>query len=693
MEETQIAKIQTNVVFDHLCDTKKRFVVEQGGTRCLAGSTLVATPNGNIEISSLNVGDKVLTPIGERNIINRFVYDGADLAQSLLLFNYNGKEITCTREHRFLTQDGYVKAIDLAKRAMEDGAWVEWTLLHKFIGETSDNESSRTSGTQREGSDNETSEGREWLSADGLGFTWEVDYHKTASGYRDTFYRKSTREAGSESQRRGQIQQFCSKFGVGDSRRESETRYGERAGSGYYGVEEWYESIDGRGCGRNKVSVYPLRGDGEGFGKGIWGERSLYQGHTRRANVESCYFDPRLVYSVADGGRESVYDIEVEGASCYILSDTGIVSHNSGKTYNIIIWILFHYCYNNKGKVISVVRKTSPSLKGTVMRDFLEILGNAGLYSEKNHNKTQNEYKFEGNLIEFIAVDDPQKIRGRKRDLCFCNEANELTYEDFRQLNFRTNDLFILDYNPSDEFHWIYDFIIPKLNEDGESDCDFFQTTYLDNPFLSKELVKQIEALQGEDDAMWQIYGMGNRASLKDLVFDNWKIVDIIPPQAKFSGYGLDFGYTADPTAMVGVWEMDNELYVRQIIYETALTNHDICDKLISLDTNRSDIIYADSAEPKSIEEIGRRGFNIFPCPKGADSVRNGIDLLKTKKMNIVAESVELIKELKMYKWGIDKDGKNTGKPIDRWNHGIDALRYWALTNIKRRNYGKYKFR
>jgi phage terminase large subunit len=185
----------------------------------------------------------------------------------------------------------------------------------------------------------------------------------------------------------------------------------------------------------------------------------------------------------------------------------------SGKTYNILVWVIFYYCSQNEGHTVTICRKTFPSLRASVMRDFLEILQRYEIYEEKYHNKTNNEYALNGNLVEFISLDQPQKIRGRKRNLLYINEANELYFEDWQQLIMRTTGKVVIDYNPSDAFHWIYDKVIPR------EDCEFFKTTYKDNPFLEPELVKEIERLQGTDDDYWRIYGLGERGSSRATIF------------------------------------------------------------------------------------------------------------------------------------------------------------------------------
>ena len=234
-----------------------------------------------------------------------------------------------------------------------------------------------------------------------------------------------------------------------------------------------------------------------------------------------------------------------------ILSDKKIIVEQggtrSGKTYNILLWIIFTYCTNERNKIITICRKTFPSLRASVMRDFLTILRENKMYSEEVHNKSASEYVLYGNLIEFISLDQPQKVRGRKRDLLFINEANELFWEDWQQLLFRTNGRIILDYNPSDEYHWIYDKVIPR------DDAAFFRTNYKNNPFLDKNIKQEIERLKETDEQYWQIYGLGIKGITKSTIF-RYVEVSKIPEQAKFLSYGMDFGYTNDPTAFS--WNM-----------------------------------------------------------------------------------------------------------------------------------------
>ena len=356
----------------------------------------------------------------------------------------------------------------------------------------------------------------------------------------------------------------------------------------------------------------------------------------------------------------------------------------SGKTYNILLWIIFYYCGKNTGKTITITRKTFPAVRSSVMRDFIEILKGSDLYKEENHNKSNHEYMLNGNMIEFISMDQPQKIRGRKRDLAFLNEANELTFEDWQQIVFRTNGRIILDYNPSDTFHWIYDRVIPR------DDADFYQTTYKDNPFLDQTIIDEIERLKQTDEHYWRVYGLGERGTNRAQVFQ-FTTIQQIPETAKFLSFGLDFGFTNDPSALVGCYQEGDNLYFKELLYSTNLTNQDLSREFSKLEIGRYDEIYGDSSEPKSIEELHRMGWNVKPTQKGADSVNAGIDMLKRYKIHIIGSN--LMKEMENYKWLEDKNGNLLNKPEDKYNHLIDALRYGVYNKLSKPNYGRYTIR
>jgi len=354
----------------------------------------------------------------------------------------------------------------------------------------------------------------------------------------------------------------------------------------------------------------------------------------------------------------------------------------SGKTYNILLWIIYEYCTNNKKKVVTICRKSYPSLRATVLRDFLDILKQHNMYSELFHNKSNSEYNLLGNLIEFISLDQPQKIRGRKRDLLFINEANELYFEDWQQLIFRTQERIVIDFNPSDEYHWIYDKVLPRV------DCDFYKTTYLDNPFIEDAIKLEIERLKDTDEQYWQIYGLGERTASRSTIF-KYTEVDIIPYDAKLIAYGMDFGYSNDPSTLVSVYTLEHNLYIKEHLYRTQMTTNDI-NEFLKKELLSNNPIYADSSEPRLIRELRTMGHNIFPSMKGKDSINAGIDLLKRYKIHILSSSNNAIQEFRNYKWKEDKSGRLTNVPEDKHNHIIDPTRYATYSILSRPNFGKY---
>ncbi len=354
----------------------------------------------------------------------------------------------------------------------------------------------------------------------------------------------------------------------------------------------------------------------------------------------------------------------------------------SGKTFNILLYIIFHYCQINKGKTITICRKTFPAVRSSVMRDFIDILKQHNKYDEVNHNKSNSEYTLDGNLVEFISVDQPQKIRGRKREFLFINEANELDYEDWQQLIFRTTEKVVLDYNPSDEYHWIYDKVLNR------EDVEFYKTTYLDNKFLDNSIVKEIERLKETDEQYWQIYGLGEKGISKATIF-NYNEVSHIPHDAELISYGADAGYTNDPSTLVSVYKKDHNLYIKEHLYRTMMTTKDLSDHF-KQEVERRSPIYFDAAEPRLIDELRRMGHNIQPSLKGRDSINAGIDLLKRFKIHITSESDNAIQEFRNYKWQEDRSGKLTNKPVDKNNHIIDAVRYATYSIMSRPNFGRY---
>ena len=352
----------------------------------------------------------------------------------------------------------------------------------------------------------------------------------------------------------------------------------------------------------------------------------------------------------------------------------------SSKTYSLCQLFIIK-CLEETGKTLTIVRKTLPALKGTAYRDVLNILKELELYAEENHNKSELSYLLNGNLIEFISVDQPQKIRGRKRDYLWLNEANEFNYEDWAQLILRTTEKIYLDYNPSDPYSLIYEKVLTR------DDCTFIKSTYLANPFLDKDTIAEIERLKDLDPDYWRVYGLGEIGTVQTMIFRNFDLVDDV--QGRLIGYGLDFGFTNSPTALVEVRQLDDNLYIKELLYEKRLTNTDLANKLKEFGIDRQTEIVGDSAEPKSIEEIYRQGFNIKPAKKGA-GIHLGIDIMRRYKLHITKDSLNAIKEFRGYKWATDKNGDVLNNPVKVNDHLIDATRYLCLNKLAINHSGKY---
>ena len=347
----------------------------------------------------------------------------------------------------------------------------------------------------------------------------------------------------------------------------------------------------------------------------------------------------------------------------------------SGKTYSAIQFLVeLCYKYPNAGMVITIARATYPSLRGSVLRDFIDILNGFEAYNPEHHNKTESTYALNGNLVEFISLDQPQKVRGRKRDILFVNEANEITLEGWNQLLFRTTGFAVLDFNPSDPMHWIYDDV--QTREDATT----LITTYKDNPHLPDVVVAEIERFKEIDPDYWKVYGEGQRsAGRKGQIFTHFQKIETVDwEECSSITYGIDFGFTNDPTAVVKLGRKNDRRYVDEIIYEKGLTIELLAERLRAAGIDKNDTLVCDSAEPRSIHELRKYGFNAIGVKKNKDSVRHGINALKALSIFVTSTSKNIWEEVVWYAWEMDKDDKpkSPERPIDAFNHGIDALRY-----------------
>lgn len=351
---------------------------------------------------------------------------------------------------------------------------------------------------------------------------------------------------------------------------------------------------------------------------------------------------------------------------------------SAGKTYAILP-ILIDIAAKRELSEISVVAESIPHLKRGAMKDFKKIMISTGRWVDSRWNASDFKYTFaNGSMIEFFSADNDSKLRGARRDYLYMNEANNMTFHAYTELASRTKEGIWLDWNPTNEF-WFH----TELQHD--SDVDFLIINYTDNEACPESalnfILKAKEKAKNSTfwDNWYKVYGLGQLGSLEGVIFSNWQTIDSIPKEATLLGFGLDFGYTNDPTALVGVYRYDGKIIIDEVIYQTGLLNSDIIKRM---QHDRRAVIYADSAEPKSIEEIRRAGFNIKPVSKGADSINFGITVLQEQDVLVTSNSTNLIKELRSYCWDKDKTGKVLNKPIDYLNHAMDALRYFAMMEL-----------
>jgi phage terminase large subunit len=322
------------------------------------------------------------------------------------------------------------------------------------------------------------------------------------------------------------------------------------------------------------------------------------------------------------------------------------------------------------GSVFSIVRKSMPSLRATAMRDFFNILMELDLYNEENHEKTNNIYHLNGNEFEFFGLDEPQKVRSRRRDYLWINEGNELSREAFRQLNMRTNKRLFIDFNPSDEYHWIYDDVLTR------EDVELIISTYKDNPFLPEAVVKEIERFKEIDENYWNIYGLGQVGVSSVRIYTKYYLIDKLPEGEEMMG--LDFGFN-HPTSLVDIVLKDDDVYADEVIYESHLTNDDLINKMNQMKISKTKKIYADAEDPARIMAIKNAGYNIVPALKDAQSVKNGIDFIKARKFYITKRSTNGIKEVQTYSWKT-KGEQVLDEPVKLRDDFVDSVRYPVYT-------------
>jgi len=362
---------------------------------------------------------------------------------------------------------------------------------------------------------------------------------------------------------------------------------------------------------------------------------------------------------------------------------------SAGKTFAILS-ILIDKCCKTPKLEVSVVSETIPHLRRGCLKDFIKIMQFTGRWVDSNYNRTLLTYVFSnGSYIEFFSTDQEDRLRGARRNVLYINEANNIDFNSYYQLAIRTSHDIFLDFNPTESF-WGHTEVL------RETDAELIVLNYKDNEALPANVIIDLEQAKekAKTSSYWanwcRVYIDGEIGTLQGAVFDNWDTVDSIPADAQLISHGLDWGFTNDETGVISVYRMNGELYIKELIYSKGLTNNDIANKLHEVGVSRQQLIIADSAEPKSIEDLRRLGFNIQPAKKGQDSVRASIDIVQRYRLHITSDSINLIKEIRNYVWETNKAGEQTRSPIDYMNHLIDPLRYVALNKLTNKSSGVY---
>lgn len=359
---------------------------------------------------------------------------------------------------------------------------------------------------------------------------------------------------------------------------------------------------------------------------------------------------------------------------------------SAGKTFSILP-ILIDRAIRTPLLETSVVSESIPHLRRGAMKDFLKIMIETNRFNDSQWNKSTLKYTFKnGSFIEFFSVDQPDKLRGARRNVLYVNEANNVPFESYNQLAIRTSGDIWLDFNPTSRF-WAHSEIVEK------EDADYIVLTYKDNEALPQSIIEDIELAKEKAKTStywqnwWKVYGLGEIGSLEGACIKHWKEIEL-PEEARLLCYGMDFGYTNDPTTLIAFYKYNQSYIFDEVIYKKGLLNSDISNLLKSKGVN--DYIYCDSAEPKSIAELKTYGHKTLPVKKGADSIVYGINLINQNDIYVTKRSVNLKKELANYTWQKDKEGNTINKPIDAFNHCIDAGRYAIMSQLSNPNKGKY---
>ena len=656
--------VKRNECYRPFFESTKKYNVLRGGSGCIHGDSLLDTPNGKVKIKNFH-GGLVYSWDGSK-VIEAYAtapkkYDKAALYRVTLS---DGSSIKCTGKHRFLTNHGWIEA-----RAISPSDFfaqpiyvpylhstnlgtclsIQISSVRRLIGKVQGFLSSCLVCRHRY---DEQLHSVEDISLDGLPLLADARGHILQSSSTDDLQPLVVYSHPDLSSN------HLSKNGY-----ESQILY----------------AVEVRGYHSGRKSFAHFLQIVLGFLRSLlyYGPSQLEGGCNRRLRDQVLPLRYLSVDNITYLGQFVYYDITVPSVHNYIAH--GMIHHNSGKSYAVADDVILRTLDPVLSRTI-VARKVAATMRQSVFRLIQNRIYDMGLDSRFSINKTEMTFTAGKNEIVLVGLDDVNKLKSIYDPTdAWLEESDQIAQSDFEEIDRRIRTLtgrapkITLSFNPTSAFSWLKKYF---YDTDTVREKTFeLTTTYKDNAFLDPAYAETIERLKETNPSAYRVYGLGEWGVVEGVVFDSWSILPV-PESAKLLGYGLDFGYSNDPTSLVAVYTQGNNAYYDEIIYQTGLTNSDLIALMKQEKIGQYDEIIADSAEPKSIEEIRRAGFNIHPCVKGADSVRNGINAMKQYKQNITPRSVNTQREFSSYSWKQDKDGRWLPVPIDLFNHAIDAIRY-----------------
>lgn len=659
---------QITTALRKLSKLNKRIRGIQGGT-CFVKGTLVLLSNGLYKpIEEVVTGDYVLSLSINRGIIKSRVYNhwSNSATKPIISFVVNGELIRATYDHKFYTTEGYKELYKIVWGNLDTSQRIQLKLLCQQYGKdinnltlwgwiSGDNEASNNinEGKKQKLLSTENSYGRKKCFS-------------ASSGSR-VLVREQEKSQTSRPSQWKYDGQSCREFGVGESIR----KYAESLQNWFSAKKIWREKpqskTNGQSSDKNTEGVGYKSQEKQKANSGIlWGIGSKYKRHFRAEDFLSFTAEQIQIQK-----PEETFAISVKNVNYFITNNNINVSNSASKTISII-QLLIDQCQRDKTpQLTSITSESMPHLKRGAIRDFKNIMQVHNYWDNKRWNATDFIYTFEtGSPLEFFSLDMPHKVRGPRRKRLFINEANNIPKETFDQLEVRTEDVIWLDWNPVTEFWWHTD-IVPNM------DVDSVILTYKDNEGLPQSIVDSIESRK-HNKSWWQVYGLGLIGEVEGRIYTGWNIIDEIPHEARLERYGLDFGYTNDPTAVIAVYKYNGGWILDEVLYRKGMLNKSIADWMLN---QPQALIIADSAEPKSITELNLYGLQVIKAKKGSDKKRFGIATVQQQRISVTKRSTNLIKEYRSYLWATDRDGKSLQEPNDGNDHALDAVLY-AIKNL-----------